>query len=142
MLLAVGAGNAAADEKSPARLPSDTRALRLKAFFDKYGCPAPYYTQEYLHAADTNNLDYRLLPAISIRESTCGRHDQLNNRWGWGSAKIGFNSVVDGIHFIARRLVSASVYRGRTTHAKLEAYNPRPEYAVEVEHLMAEIENK
>ncbi len=61
----------------------DPRIGRLEKFFKIYHCPAPHSTFEYLRAADGYGLDYRLLPAVSIRETQCGVTErQRNNRWG------------------------------------------------------------
>ena len=76
---------------------SDQRHARLETFFQSFGCPAPYHVREYLGAADTYDIDYRLLPAISVLESTCGIYQRENNRWGWASARKGFASFRAGI---------------------------------------------
>jgi len=65
----------------------DPRIARLEKFFESYHCPAPHHTSEYLRAADSYRLDYRLLPAVSIRETLCGRTEkQQHNAWGVGMA--------------------------------------------------------
>jgi hypothetical protein len=114
--------------------------LRLEAFLRAYHCPAPLLVSEYLAAADAYSIDYRLLPALSVRESTCGQHARLNNRWGWDSARTGFESLAKGVRYIARQLASAPSYRGKTLEQKLRAYNPNPAYPAEVLKLMREIE--
>jgi len=119
---------------------SDARIARLDAFFRAHHCPAPLLTSEYLAAADANFIDYRLLPAVSVRESTCGLHARHNNRWGWNSAKTSFETLVHGIRYIARELASGRYYRGKTLEEKLQVYNPNPNYPAEVRKLMREIE--
>jgi hypothetical protein len=116
------------------------RASRLERFFDSYHCPSPRHTGDYLRAADTYHLDYRLLPAISVVESTCGFYPRSNNRWGWTSAR-GFSTVRAGIDFIAGRLAASNFYKDKTTDGKLLIYNPSPQYARLVKRLMAEIES-
>ena len=113
----------------------------MEAFFKSHHCPAPFLTADYVAAADAYDVDYRLLPALSVRESTCGRHARLNNRWGWDSAQTGFESLVHGIHFITRQLATGRYYRGKTLDGKLRAYNPNPEYAGEIRKLMREIDD-
>jgi len=71
----------------------DPRSVRLEAFFKAYDCPAPLHVAEYLRAADSHALDYRILPAISLVESTCGAFQRMNNRWGWDSAQSGKPAV-------------------------------------------------
>lgn len=128
-----------ADDVLPASV--DSRVARLEAFFRNYHCPAPFLTSQYLAAADAWAIDYRLLPAVSVRESTCGRHARNNNRWGWDSARTGFESLTRGIEFIARELAIGRYYRGKSVEEKLHAYNPNPEYPGEIRKLMQEIES-
>ncbi|HWZ30249.1 MAG TPA: hypothetical protein VNX18_02895 [Bryobacteraceae bacterium] len=125
------------------RLPNrkDARIERLENFFRSHHCPAPFQTEEYLAAADAYQVDYRLLPAVSVRESTCGLHAKLNNWWGWDSAQTGFESVAQGIWFVNRQLALGRYYRGNTLQEKLGAYNPNPPYTGEILRLMHEIAN-
>ena len=97
--------------------------------------------QEYLRAADSHALDYRMLPAISLVESTCGAFERMNNRWGWASVQSGFPSVPAGIDYISGQLAEAPQYKGKTVKEKLFTYNPYPEYVRRVERLMRQIEN-
>jgi hypothetical protein len=112
----------------------------LEAFFDRYQCPQPHYTHVYLRASDKYALDYRLLPAISVLESTCGQNSRANNYWGWDSARRGFESVPAGISFVVKQLMETRPYRSKMLSEKLEAYNPKPAYAAEVKRLMRQIE--
>ena len=121
-------------------LPVDQRIARLDAFFRKYRCPEPRYVREYLRAADANHLDYRLLPAISIRETQCGVHETANNRFGFHPGEGSFPSVSEGIDFMAQRLAGHPYYAGKNLDAKLFTYNPRPAYPGEVKRIMSEIE--
>jgi len=120
--------------------PHDTRVERLKTFFEAYHCPAPLLVSEYVAAADAYGLDYRLLPALSVRESTCGQYARLNNRWGWDSANTGFATLQHGIRFIARQLALGKYYQGKSLDEKLRAYNPNPKYPAEIRKLMREID--
>ena len=120
---------------------ADQRPEKLQAFFNAYHCPGPLHIGEYLRAADTYAIDYRLLPALSVRESTCGRHERMNNRWGWDSARRGFASVSRGIEFVARQLANGRSYRGKTLDEKLRTYNPNPRYPGEIKRLMREIDD-
>src|SRR5262249_8094215 len=119
---------------------SDRRIERLRTFFDSYACPAPRHIADYLRAADTYRLDYRILPALSVRESTCGQYQKLNNRWGWDNAETGFGSIPAGIDYVARQLAEAPQYKGKTLDQILWTYNPRPAYPEEIKKLMSKIE--
>lgn len=120
---------------------NDPRSARLEAFFKAYGCPAPLHVNEYLRAADSHALDYRLLPAISLVESTCGTFQRMNNHWGWDSAQSGFSSVPAGIEFVTSQLAESPPYKGKTVKEKLFTYNPYRQYVRQVERLMQQIED-
>ena len=121
-------------------LPPDPRKQRLEAFFRMYHCPEPTYVQAYLNAADRYGIDYRLLPAISVRETTCGVAEHDNNRWGWDNGRQSFVSIETGIDFISRQLSSGQWYAGKSIPQKLFTYNPRHAYPGEVQRIMQQIE--
>jgi hypothetical protein len=118
----------------------DPRLVKLEDFFRGYNCPQPYHISDYVNAADANGIDYRLLPALSVRESGCGRAGRLSNYWGWDSAHSGFSSVKAGIYYVSERLAKSPLYRGKSLEQKLHRYNPRHRYAREVKRLMGRIE--
>lgn len=118
----------------------DPRFARLAAIFHAYNCPPPHYIENYIHVADAYRLDYRLLPAISIRETTCGVTEKQNNRWGYHPGRQTFSSVEAGIEYVARQLAANPPYRGKTLNDKLFTYNPRPAYPGEVQQIMRQIE--
>ena len=118
----------------------DRRVAGLEKFFRVYGCPAPHHVAEYLRAADDFGLDYRLLPAISIRETLCGVGAWQNNRWGYHPGQQSFPSVAVGIDFVARVLAQGDHYKGKTLEQKLLTYNHRPAYTDEVKEIMRQIE--
>jgi hypothetical protein len=97
--------------------------------------------------AEKNDLDWRLLPAISARESTGGKAEckkVRNNAFGWGSCKIGFKSNDQAIEVVAKNLggnnpKTAMHYDNKTTMQVLRAYNPPsivPKYAEQVMTIM------
>jgi len=142
-MCAVTAADGTVITNPPIKTPvftADRRIERLRVFFDSYGCPAPRHIADYLRAADTYGLDYRVLPAISVRESTCGQYQQFNNRWGWDNGQSGFGSIPSGIEYVARQLAEAPQYRGKTLDQVLWTYNPRAAYPGEVKKLMEKIE--
>ncbi len=138
MLGVLACGVMASDNTLP---PQDPRSERLEAFFKAYDCPGPLHIDEYLRAADSHAIDYRLLPAISLVESTCGAFEKMNNRWGWDSAQTGFPSVSAGIEFISSQLAENPRYKGKNLQQKLFTYNPYPPYVRQVQRLMREIED-
>jgi len=119
--------------------PADTRLHALREFFKRFDCPAFHYAHEFLAAADRNALDWRLLPSISIVESTGGKQARNNNLFGWDSGKAKFATLADGIHAVGRRLAQSRLYRNKTLDEKLAIYNPNPEYAAKVKSVMLRI---
>ncbi len=138
-LLASAYGNGVAQNPPVLR---DNRYERLESFFQSFGCPAPHYVDEYLGAADSFAIDYRLLPAISVLESTCGIYQRLNNRWGWDSARKGFSSFRAGLQYIARQLSEGHFYKNKSLEDKVRTYNPNPQYARQVRKLMLKIDDR
>ncbi len=119
----------------------DPRVSRLERFFRHYNCPAPHYIPEYLRASDGYQLDYRLLPAISLRESGCGvAYRMANNHWGYHPDRQSFPTVEMGIDYVARQLAQGFYYQGKSLEQKLFVYNPRPAYPIEIQRIMRQIE--
>jgi hypothetical protein len=114
----------------------DPRVVRLGKLFRTYHCPEPHHIPEYLSAADGYGLDYRLLPAVSIRETLCGTMEKQNNRWGYHPGRQTFPSIEAGIDFMARQLAENPLYKGKTLQEKLYTYNPLSAYPGEVERIM------
>jgi hypothetical protein len=115
---------------------SDPRLRRLEEFFAKRDCPLRAAAADFLIAADQNALDWRLLPSISIIESSGGKDYQNNNVFGWDSCRQGFSSVRDGIHFVAAQLARSKRYRNKSLEMKLQTYNPNPDYPHKVKAVM------
>jgi hypothetical protein len=122
------------------QVPYDLRIEKLKTFFASYGCPTPQHALDYVRAADLFQIDYRVLPAISLLESTCGVNARWNNRWGWNKTLGAFDSIPEGIAFITSQLAEGNPYRDKTLEQKLFTYNPERSYPRKVKQLMSEIE--
>lgn len=65
---------------------TDARVKALEDFFKKYKSPLYGHAQTIVDEADKNNIDYRLLPAIAMQESTLCKKVIKNsfNCWGFG----------------------------------------------------------
>jgi hypothetical protein len=118
---------------------NDPRLSQLQKFFGDRDCPLRDSAKDFLIAADQNQLDWRLLPSISIIESSGGKDYTNNNVFGWDSAKEKFTSVRAGIHYVAAQLGKSSRYKGKNIDAKLQTYNPLPEYPARVKAVMRAI---
>jgi hypothetical protein len=115
---------------------NDPRLHRLKQFFAERDCPLRDAAADFLVAADQNALDWRLLPSISIIESSGGKDYRNNNVFGWDSCHESFPSVRAGIHFVANKLAKSDRYKDKSLDRKLQTYNPNPEYPVKVKAVM------
>lgn len=111
----------------PPSLPGpepDPRMIRLQQFLAARDCPLEKYVPDLIEAADANDLDWRLLPSISVIESGGGKEYMNNNVFGWDSCRQKFPTVRAGIHVVASRLANSNLYRGKDLEAKLRTYNP------------------
>src|SRR5205085_2353606 len=63
----------------------DPRTVRLKKFLSRLHCPVTYLAEDFIHAADENHLDWRLLPSISIIEASGGQAYKNNNTFDLGA---------------------------------------------------------
>src|SRR5215813_10833003 len=64
----------------------DERIERLERFFA--GRPARVFAEQFLVESDQHGLDWRLLPALCVIETSGGLHVQSRNNWfGWDSGR-------------------------------------------------------
>ncbi|MFZ3011709.1 MAG: hypothetical protein WA060_01785 [Minisyncoccia bacterium] len=137
---------------------SDPKVLKARAeaidtYFAKRDMPLVGMGMKMVEEAIKNDLDWRLIPAIAVRESTGGKFECKkvpNNPFGWGSCKIGFKSNEQAIETVARNLGgnnpnTAYHYSDKETKEILQAYNPPsivPRYAEQVMAIMDVIGDK
>ena len=136
------AGSTAADpDERTAELvvQADPRMLRVKQFFEQRDCPAHVYADDFIQAADRNDLDWRLLPSLSFIESTGGKKAYNNNMFGWANCKQRFRSTREGIYTVAANLGTSRIYRAKNIDQILRLYNPRREYAIAVKRVMTQL---
>ncbi|MEI6580622.1 MAG: glucosaminidase domain-containing protein [bacterium] len=142
--------NQAVDEKAKIL---KIKADAVDAYFESHSMPLHGMGLKLVQEAENNDLDWRLLAAIAVRESTGGKFDCKkveNNPFGWGSCKIGFDTIDESIETVARNLGgnnpnTAYHYSGKDTKAILQKYNPPsivPRYAQQVMSIMNEIGNE
>ena len=122
-------------------------AEAIDAYFDSHDMPLKGTGMKMATMADQNGLDWRLLPAIAVRESTGGKNDCSkvdNNPFGWASCKVGFKTIDESIATVAVNLggnnpKTAHHYDNQTVKGILHAYNPPsivPRYAEQVMSIM------
>jgi len=123
------------------------KAEAIDAYFSERKMPLAGTGMKMAIEAEKNNIDWRLLPAIAVRESTGGRHACVKasfSAFGWGSCKINFKSHDHGIEVVARNLGgnnpnTAYHYANKTVLEILRAYNPPsiiPRYGEQVIAIM------
>jgi hypothetical protein len=123
----------------PAPAP-DPRTIRLQKFFAKLHCPVQYLAEDFVRAADDNQLDWRLLPSISVIESGGGKAYRNNNIFGWANGLEPFPSIRAAINHVAFKLGKSPLYQNRDIPSKLRIYNPEVEdYPTEVMTVMNRI---
>jgi len=138
-LLALSASTHTEPVKVRQATQKDPRLQRLRQFFLERNCPIKDLAEDFIVAADNNDLDWRLLPSLAIVESGGGKACMNNNIFGWGSCKRRFASVRHGIHYVAYALGNSVLYRGKTVPEILKTYNPRPIYRDRVQSMMASL---
>ncbi len=130
----------------------EEKAAKIDAYFTQNGMPLAGYGMKMVTEAEKHGIDWRLIPAIAIRESTGGLHQCKSvtySPFGFGSCKISFKSYDSAIEILATNLGgdnpnTAAHYEGKTVKAILQSYNPPsvvPNYANEVMALMNKIDN-
>jgi len=123
------------------------KANAIDSYFESRDMPLSGMGMKMVIEAEKNGLDWRLLAAIAVRESTGGKFDCKkveNNPFGWGSCKIGFDSNEEAIETVAMNLGGNNPntekhYDNKTTKQILRAYNPPsivPRYAEQVISIM------
>ena len=129
------------------------KAAAIDAYFAERDMPLEGTGMKMVEEAEANGLDWRLLPAIAVRESTGGKFECKkvpNNAFGWGSCKISFKSNEEAIEVVAKNLGgnnpnTARHYDDKTVIQILRAYNPPsivPRYAEQVMAIMDVIGNE
>lgn len=150
--------NQAIDPAVSAKADLDAQILKIRAekagaidaYFAEHDMPLEGMGMKMVEEAEKNDLDWRLLPAIAVRESTGGKFDckkAENNPFGWGSCKISFKSEEEAIETVAINLGgnnsnTAHHYDNKTVKEILQAYNPPsivPKYANQVMSIMDKI---
>lgn len=91
--------------------------------------------EDFVHAADDNHLDWRLLPSISVIESGGGKAYRNNNVFGWNALQP-FPSIRAGLNTVAFKLGNSPLYRNHDVRGKLHLYNPDETYATKVMSVM------
>jgi len=108
------------------------RAEAINAYFKSKDAPLAGYGMKFVTEAEKHDIDYRLLAAIAMRESTGGKNackSVPNSVFGYGSCKMGFKSIDESIEKVSASLggnnpKTARYYKDKNTEQILKKYNP------------------
>lgn len=123
----------------------DKKAEILASYLAAHNSPLQYHAQDFIDAANTYNLDWRLVPAISGVESTFGKFIPGGyNGWGWGvygDQAIFFNSWTEAIYTISKGLRENYIDRGYTEpYSMNRIYAASNSWGSKVSYFMQDIE--
>lgn len=115
------------EEKQTERDIFSERAGKIDAYFKARSMPLFGFGKKMMVEAKEHDLDWRLLPAVAVRESSGGKEACGYNPFGWASCDIRFGSFNEAIEVVARNLGgdnpnTAGYYSGDTA-LKLYHYN-------------------
>ena len=117
------------------------KANKIDTYFASRNLPLAGHGMGMVLAAEKYDLDWKLIPAIAMRETTGGKKAcpitykktgdirYTYNVFGWGSCSIKFESYEEAFETLARNLSgnnprTAYHYSGKTTVEILKSYNP------------------
>lgn len=108
----------------------DARIDVLRDFFKKYNSPLLSHAQFIIDTADKYSIDYKLIPAIAMQESTLCKKipKDSHNCWGfgiYGSKITRFDTYEQAIETVTKTLARDYVSKGLTTpEAIMSKYTP------------------
>ncbi len=123
------------------------KAEAIDTYFKDRSMPLEGTGMTFVLVAEKYGLDWTLLPAIAVRESSGGKAACGYNPFGWGSCKLhNFGSYGQAIEALGKNLGGANektarYYAGKSTKDKLYYYNGTvvPTYPDEVIAIMKKI---
>ncbi len=98
----------------------DGRVEKVRQFLQRYNSPLEPYAQDIVGAAEEYGLDYRLIPAIAMQESSlCLKIPENSyNCWGYGiygNSIHRFSDYKEGIYTVTKTLATKYKNRGLIT---------------------------
>lgn len=114
------------------------KARRIRQFYERWNSPMAAQAEFIVDTSEKYGIDWRLIPAISIVESSGGVYCfRPYNAFGWG--KMGFSSYEEAIDTVARGL--GTKYGTSNPYAIAPRYNPvtPTSWANKVSGLMSQI---
>lgn len=118
----------------------NNRVEKIRKYLSNRGAPLAKYAEDFVDAAEHYGIDYRLVAAISIIESSGGKNTfRPYNAWGWG--KSGFDSWEDGIWSVSKGLAKYYSLGMTTPQSISRSYCPpsADKWASKVSYVMSMI---
>lgn len=142
-------------EVGPVPSPTpDPRSSRVAKFFRKYNSPLESNAEDFVEAADQNEIDYKVLASIAMVESTGGKHTPSCakfNPFGWTSSSSPcgfwrFTSFSEAINHVAEQIHTSHFYSNfrRTGQIKelAHSYNlGNEEWIASMEYFLRDLES-
>lgn len=124
---------------------SDIETKILTGYLSQFNSPLQYHAQDFVDAAKTHNVDWKLVPAIAGVESTFGKFIPGGyNAWGWGvygTQAIYFTSWRDGIFTVTKGLKENYINKGLTDPYSMNTiYAASPFWGGRVSYFITELE--
>jgi len=93
----------------------DMRPIIVEKFLQ--GTPLSAYSEQIVEVSDKYNIDYRLIPAIAMKESQGGLaiDQSTHNAWGFENGRTVFTSWDLAIDVVGKTLKTRYIDKGRTT---------------------------
>ena len=115
----------------------DNRGAKIDAYFAQWDLPLSGHGDEMVLVADKYDIDWTLLPALAMLETTGGKNlcsntrDGIRNKnaFGYGSCAIFFKTYEAGFDSVAKTISgngknTSHLYADKTIDEILEVYNP------------------
>lgn len=123
----------------------DKKAVVLASYLSQFNSPLQYHSQDFIDAANSYNLDWKLVPAIAGVESTFGKQIPGGyNGWGWGvygTQAIFFNSWREAIFTVSKGLRENYLDKGLTDPYSINRiYAASPAWGSKVSYFMQDLD--
>ena len=125
---------------------SDMRPFYVESFLK--GTKLKPYSHLMVETADKYGLDYRLIPAIAMKESGGGNavSEDSHNAWGFENGRTSWDSWEVAIEQVGKTLKTRYVDRGMTTPDEMMAVYAPPQlltggkWAIDINHFYKKLE--
>lgn len=126
---------------------SDLRPYIVSRFLDK--TPLEPYSELIVEVSDKYGIDYRLIPAIAMKESGGGSaiDQSTHNAWGWENGRTNFSSWESAIEIVGKTLKNKYIAKGLTTPEEIMPVYAPPQmltggkWAKDVNHFFSQMES-